>query len=368
METHNIHHPNWQPPFCPNPDCKYHNDLREGWRYKRAGYYWRQAQPRRIQRYLCKHCGVSFGSQSFSVTYYLKRPDILPRLMTLTTGCMANRQIADHLKVSPTTIDNQLNRLGRHCLLFHKRMTRDLPTPDLIAVDGFESFELSQYYPFHFHTAVDCDTGFFLHFTDSPLRRKGRMTEAQKERRAELEALHGRPDPRAVRKDMQELLESVIREGSSVTLRSDEHKSYPPAIRRILAIIRHEVTNSKDHRDANNALWEINLLDLLIRHASANHKRETIAWSKRRQAAALRLAVLLVWRNYVRYRWKKGCTETPAMQLGLLERALEVEEVLGQRLFISKAGLRGRWRQYYWGEVETAALPVNRRHELKRAA
>ncbi|MEZ4386944.1 MAG: hypothetical protein R3D98_05100 [Candidatus Krumholzibacteriia bacterium] len=70
-----------------------------------------------------------------------------------------------------------------------------------------------------------------------------------------------------MRKDLLKLLAEVIRDGSTVTLRSDERKSYPPAIRRVQAIIRHEVTNSRDHQDVNNPLWEINLLDLLIRHA-----------------------------------------------------------------------------------------------------
>jgi len=31
-------------------------------------------------------------------------------------------------------------------------------------------------------------------------------------------------------------------------------------------------------------------------------------------------------------------------------------------------GLEGRWRQYYWGEVETRVLKVNRRHDLGYAA
>ena len=361
-------HPSWSPPHCPNPDCKYANDLHPGWPFKRAGYFWRRAQPRRIRRFRCKHCGVYFSSQTFATTYYLKRPDILPRLLTLTTGCMANRQIADHLRVSPTTVDNQLNRLGRHCLLLHQHLTADLKQPSTIVFDGFESFELSQYHPFHFHTAVDCQTAFFLDFTDSPLRRKGRMTPQQRRKRQLLEERYGRPDPQAVRKDVHELLDRVVKENSPVTFRSDDHRSYRPAIRRLRARIRHEVTSSHDPRDRHNPLYEINLLDLLIRHAGANHKRETIAWSKRRHGAALRLMVFLVWRNYVRPRWRKNCDVTPAMQIGLLDRALTIEEILGQRLFVWKAGLRGRWAQYYWGEVETPALGVNRRHELKRAA
>ena len=371
MNTHHIYHQDWRPPHCPNPDCKFHNDLPEPWPCKRIGFFYRQAAPHRIRRFLCKHCRVSFSSQTFSTTYYLKRPDILPQLMTKTVGCMANRQIATDLKVSPTTIDNQLNRLGRHCLLFHEQVRQRMSPSRVIAVDGFESFELSQYFPFYFHLAVDCRTGMFLHFTDSPLRRKGSMTARQKARRQELEAQFGRPDPRAVRRDMQELLETVTRNAAQVTIRSDAHKSYPPAIRAVETawkVIRHEVTSSRDRRDQHNALYEINLLDLLLRHGSGNHKRETIAWSKRRQGAALRLAVFLVWRNYVRPRWTKKCEETPAMEAGLFGGRLTVEGILGGRLFVSKVGLAGRWREYYWGEVETAALGVNRRHELKRAA
>ena len=49
-------------------------------------------------------------------------------------------------------------------------------------------------------------TDFFVYFTDSELRRKGRMTTQQKARRGQLERQFDRPDPQAVRKDMTELL------------------------------------------------------------------------------------------------------------------------------------------------------------------
>ncbi|MDD5720388.1 MAG: hypothetical protein PHQ53_11935 [Candidatus Krumholzibacteria bacterium] len=357
----------WQPPHCPNPNCIYHNHFHGPWPFKRFGFFWRQARPNRIRRFRCLACGVTFSTQTFSPTYYLKRPDVLALLMTKTTGCMANRQLADDLKVAPSTVDKQLYRLGRHCLLLHKRFREDLPQPTTIAVDGFETFEFSQYYPCHFHLAVDCRTAMFLSFTDSPLRRKGAMTPDQRRKRKEQENRFGRPDPQAVRKDMAELIADVVEPGSQVTIRSDMHPSYPKAIRQVPAQIRHEVTSSQDYRDRHNPLYEINLLDLLIRHGQANHKRETIAWAKRRHGVAMRLMVFLVWRNYVRQRWRKHSSQTPAMQAGLLDRPLTPEQILAQRLFVSKAALTGRWRQYYWAEVLTPALGVNRRHQLKRA-
>jgi hypothetical protein len=53
-----------------------------------------------------------------------------------------------------------------------------------------------------------------------------------------------------------------------------------------LAEVTHRTISSRALRDTRNPLFAINLLDLLIRHSGANHKRETIAFSKRRQSAS----------------------------------------------------------------------------------
>ena len=89
---------------------------------------------------------------------------------------------------------------------------------------------------------------------------------------------------------MRELLDFVLADVEAATVYSDDHPAYRRSIRGLDARINHRITPGSEHRDRNNSLWEVNLLDLLIRHSSANHKRETIAWSKRRQASAERLS------------------------------------------------------------------------------
>ncbi len=244
---------------------------------------------------------------------------------------MANRQLARDLGVAPATIDRRLARLGRHCMHLHALQMQSAPPASQIVIDGFVTFERSQYQPFHHHVAVEKDTDFFLYFTDSEVRRSGTMTPAQKKRRAELERLYGRPDPQAVRKDVRELLQVVIGGQPEVTIYSDDHKAYPRAMRGLAPRMRHRVTSSKERRDNRNPLWEVNLLDLLIRHCSANHKRETIAWSKRRQCSAERLAIFLVWRNYMKgRREKQRGSPTPAMARGMTHRHWSVEDVLAR--------------------------------------
>ena len=357
------------PPFCPNPGCPFHQDPR-GWRFQRKGFFSRQAAPQRIQRYRCSHCRRSFSSQTFSTSYWLRRPELPAVLLLRLLACSAYRQIARELHVSPTTVLRHAARLGRHCLLLHERLRPKAPPTEPVVVDGFESFEFSQYTPVQFHLAVGAASHFAYGFTDSELRRKGRMTEAQRERRAALEAALGRPDPKSIEREMAALLAIVVPPHEArVELRSDEHPAYPRALRRLPDRgFRHTVTSSRAPRTVHNPLFPVNLLDLLIRHSSANHKRETIAFSKRRQSAAERLAILLVWRNTMKSFSEKRRDATPAQRLGLLPRRLTVEDVLAERLFPSRIVLPPRWAAYYWREIPTRRIANPARHRAVYAA
>jgi len=338
--------------------------LRDEWPYKRKGFYTRVSAPHRIQRFTCLACRRTFSSQTFSVDYWLKRPELLERIVMMVVGCMGNRQIARALGCSPSTVALQIARLGRHCLLFQARELEGVGTQGDMVVDGFETFEWSQYFPFHHNVAVDVDTGYFLYHTDSELRRKGRMTDHQKARRAELEGALGRAEPKAVERGMRELLETVTERRDTLTLRSDDHRAYPRAIRSLGCRVTHRITSSKRRRDERNPLWEVNLLDLMIRHSTAAHKRETIAWAKRRQASIEKLSIFQVWRNTIKRRHEKGPPVTPAMLAGVQKRRLRVRDVLKERIFFGRVRMPERWESYYRREVDTRTLAVNRRHTL----
>ncbi len=368
MITHTPNPCHFNPPFCPNPKCIYHNQQADPWPVLKFGTYKRRQPPFIVQRFRCKSCKRTFSSQTFSTTYWLKRPNLLPEIMKLTVCGAANRQLARALNCAAATVDNMIARLGRHALLFHRHMmTKASPFVD-IAVDGLVSFELSQYFPFEHLVAVDRTSSFFIHFTDAPLRRSGSMTEYQKKRRAELEACLGKPDPKAVEKGMRELLEVSLKGAIKAQVWSDKHKAYPRAIRRVKVVIDHQRIDSRIKRDRQNKLFEINLLDLLLRHCQKNHTRETIAFSKRRQDSAYRLAIMLVWKNYIKRRYEKACVRTAAMEVGLMDRFLTEEDVLEKRLFVSKIWLPARWDDYYWRRVKTVALGVNREHRSKYTA
>lgn len=357
----------FRPPFCPNGECSFHTTCGPDWRCQKAGFFSRQHAPSRVQRFRCCHCGRYFSTQTFDCTYWLKRPDLLPEVFQRLVGCSGFRQIARTHEVSPQTVMNLAARLGRHCLLFHERTRPRGPLKEVIALDGFESFEFSQFHPTRFHVVAGQRTHYFYGFTASELRRSGRMTESQKRHRARLEAKLGRPDPRQSQRDVVEILKVLTRDSSAFEIHTDQHTDYPRALTRVQARAAHRAISSRASRTPQNLLWPINLLDNLIRHSGANHKRETIAHSKRRQSAIERLMVFLVWRNHMKWFSEQRRDVTPAMRLGLADRRLGVADVLGERLFPSRVELPTCWRPYYWREVKTREFRINAVHRLRYA-
>jgi len=354
-----------RPPFCPNPDCDSHSNP-DTWRFKKKGFHERSTAPRRVQRYLCHHCRVNFSAQTFAPGYWLRHPARLRPVFFRALGCSSLRQIAQEFGVSHTSVMQLVARLGRHCLLLHEQLRPDAPREALV-LDGFRTFEFSQDWPFDLNLLVGV-SHYVYGFNEAELRRSGRLRPAQRRRREAREGVFGRPDPRATRRAVAELVGRVVPEGTEVALHSDAHRAYPPALRELAGrSIRHRTTSSKALRTPSNPLFPVNLADLLLRHTGANHKRETIAFSKRRQGALYRAAIWLVWRNYVKSTSEKRRDDPPGVVLGLIPRRLRVEDVLRTRRFPWRLPLHGWLARCYYGRIPTRRIPRCRTHRLRYA-
>lgn len=355
-----------RPPHCPNPSCDSQTDPGP-WRFIKKGFFARDQSPRRIQRYRCQHCRRNFSSQTFSPSYWLKRPDLLHRVFWGSVSCSGLRQMAREAEVAHATIQRLLEHLGRHCLLVHERLRpRTAPTEPLV-LDGFRSFEYGHYWPFDLNLLVG--TSHFVYgFNEAELRRSGTQTPRQKVRSRALEAAHGRPDPQATRKAVTELVGRTVPKGASAEIHSDEHSQYPTALRRLRdRTIDHHTTSSKASRTPRNPLFPVNLADLLLRHGGANHKRETIAFSKRRQGALYRAAIWQVWRNTMKSRSEARRDDPPGVAIGVIAKRFTLDDVLRQRHFPWQAGLRGWLAACYFGRIPTRRMTRLRQHDLRYA-
>jgi len=335
----------------------------------RAGFFARRAAPQRIQRYRCVDCGRYFSEQTFRVTYWLKCPDLLVETFHALTHCTGFRQLTRKHGCSPQTVLRHALRLGRHCQLFHERLRPRGELTEPVDLDGFRTFERSQYHPSEFHHVVGQRSHFAHGFTHSELRRSGSMTQGQRARRAALEREHGRPDPRSVERQVARVLGIVTAGVSEAELHTDDNPAYVRALKRLQGLaIAHHTISSRAARTSRNPLFAINLLDLLTRHSCANHKRETIAFSKSVASAIARMWVFLVWRNYTKWFSERRRAGTPAMRAGVCTHRVSVRQLLRERLFPSRIPLPEAWAEHYWGRVETRGVAHPQRHTLRYAA
>jgi hypothetical protein len=339
-----------------------------GWRWVHFGSYARQCEPRVIPRFRCLQCRSTFSTQTFSTTYYLKRPELQSPVFHRLLACSGYRQIAREARCAPTTVMGQAARLGRHALLALHQRHPHAPLKEPLVVDGFESYAYSQYHPLHLNLAVGAESHFVYAFTHAQLRRKGRMRPAQRRRRQALEQQDGRPKPGALAASMAELLRLAVPQPGRVVVRSDEHPAYPRAFRQLPSwSLRHECTPSVAARTPANPLFPVNLMDLLLRHNSANHKRETIAFSKRHQSVVERAALLILWRNFTKPFSENHGGGTPAMRAGLERGPLSLAALLKERLFPARVPLSQPWSDYYRRKVPTQRIRNPRQHRLKLA-
>jgi len=342
----------FRPPYCPNPACDFHSDS-TGWRYKRAGWFPRSIRPFKVQRYRCLTCKRAFSSQTFSVTYRLRRPELLESVFHGEISCSGHRQIARQHRVSHTTIQRLVERIGRHCILIHESLRESAGEKlgsEPVVMDGLGSFARGQYWPVEVTGIVGSSSYYSHDFVVTPRRRSGSMTDEQKKKREAYEAKLGRPDPGALRKDVLELMEAALPEATPVELRTDEKTEYATALNRLQnPDIEHLTTHSKEPRIPKNPLFAVNAHHELLRHSGSNHKRETIAFSKCFKSVVWRHAIFQVWKNLVKGASERDPRRTPAQRLGITSKKWTVGELLDLKLSVTRMKLRKRVFDAYFG-------------------
>jgi transposase-like protein len=349
------------PPFCPNPRCPWHTaaDTR-GWRVQRRGARAVQRAPRPTRRFRCLHCGRWFSDATFSLDYWKKKPGLAPRLYPLIVDGKALRQAARTLGVGPSTVKRHERQLARQALLHLERALRRLlrRLAEPVEIDGLRTFAGSQYEPAEVNTLVAADSGFLLACDPFPLRRSGSMTPRQQRERRRREARRGRPDPRARRRSVAQLLQLALDltpPDQPLRLRSDEEPDYV-RVRRALGrpVVHVRVSGRLRRQTAHHPLWLTNHKHRLLRHLLASLRRETIAHHKTLQGLAERLALVHLWLNLtkgVSERRSARARTTPAMLLGLAAKPLPGAALFAERLFPERVGLSPWLRPRYEGRL-----------------
>ena len=296
------------PEFCRNPSCPHHHPTTESdspvW-YVRHGYHSTKAHGA-VQRFRCTACGTTCSTQTFSIHYWTHRVVDIEHIEKMIGNCAGQRQIGRAIQASGRLVKNRCQRLARNYLAIYAEAACDHLIHESCAFDGFESFVRSQYFPVNMNILIGSETLAVYGVTGSVMRRKGRMTAAQKEFRAKIDA-HWKPKRGA-------LLSSCVRLFCALTDRvdlgprkhpwtlwTDEHQAYPRALNQVPILrealdcgrMRHCTVSSRAARTGRNLLFPVNYIDREIRKDLADHVRETVRFPREMNMAMQRLIIEL---------------------------------------------------------------------------
>lgn len=326
-----------------------------------------------IPRFICKHCRKYCSTQTFSVHYWTHIPVDLKNLDDRLCACSGYRQIGRDLGLSYRVIRNRLLRIARGYLNLFDVTHANFPLSEDVAFDGFESYIRSQYFPDNFNIAVGSQSQvpYFVNLT--LFRRRGRMTRAQKAKRAVIDSIW-QPPYRALIDNSKEAFRDVLslylnrRSLSPFTIHTDEKTEYVVALRELpearhlreIGLFSHRQTSSRAARTRTNPLFPVNYLDREIRKNSAAHVRETVRADREANMTVSRMAILLghhAYRKPFRIRGDKPGRDVPthAEKAGLMngvEARMAFMTLYTDRHVWSHQLLKLSWCHRIWGMEE----------------
>ena len=362
----------FNPPFCPWPECSAHRTPGRG--FHRYGSYRTARSPIRIPRFRCLDCDRTCSRQTFSTTYYLKRPELLVVVASGLAACSCHRQIARSFHCSKTTVTRLADRLGRHAILFDARCRAHLPAlAEPVVHDHVEVFIGRQDHALGVGTAVGATSRYVYDIDPAPHRGSGRRPDRRSDDGTTVRV--SRPYVESIKRSIRGLIPHLS-EGQRLVLRVDGRLDYRVALRdpdlgsRVeLQVFPNPVRGPKGtprspeavRRDL--AMFPVDSLHQLLRHSCADHKRETIAFGRRLESIIGRATLMAVWKNFIKARSERASDRTtPAMRLGLTDKPWRFDRILARRLFPHRESVPNSALRVYrkrW----TPTLPTfNRRH------
>lgn len=365
------------PPFCPSRSCPHNQpDTRAVRWFVRIGYYINRSDGR-VQRFRCRHCGRSFSTQTFSVEYATHRRVDLKRLVWSLCSASGIRDVAREFGVSEKVILNRVSRLARQAMGLHCRLARHFALSEELVADGFESFVGSQYWPNAFTLLVGSDSQYLYSVDYAQLRRKGRMTDAQRRRRDALNRQVPVAQGQVERSFTRIVSEMGIRWARSprkatLTLSTDRHRSYYRVITgdgelraaTTAGTFVHRRIDSRRPRTRNNPLFAVNYFDRELRKDMACHARETVQWSRDVNNAMDRMWLYGVWHNCFKpHRINGPDKQTHAERAGAPEGLLAEmrRHFFSRRFFFSRLSLSdSQWLTWLrgWPTPGKSSVPV----------
>ena len=272
------------------PECKNEENV------IKRGFYRRPSDQKKVQRYHCKSCKISFSEQTFAIDYrQQKRWFNQSCFLTLCSG-VSQRRTAYIFQVVPRTIARRVKKFGKVCENNLKKYREKRAKVMEVEFDELESFVHTKLKPVTIPIAVEKKTRKVLAVSIGNIGAKGPLKQLsiQKYGRRPSERLSAL---KAMAKDLQTCIASNARLGS------DKCPLYPKLVRDFFPDAKHYTC--KGSRAAVVGLGELKktVFDPIftLNHTYAMFRDNLKTLSRRTWATAKRKDRLLMLLNI--YGW-----------------------------------------------------------------
>ena len=213
-------------PKCPNSNCR---KLSSPSKIIKDGTFKRACDSRLIQRFRCKICGTRFSSATFSLEKYQKKRRVNPILFRLLASGVSMRRASLILGLNRKTVHRKFDYLAKKSSLRQKKFLKNFESPTTkiqhIQIDDLVTIEHTKLKPVFVSLAVDVHSRFIIGAEVSTVGAFGHLAKISVKKYGKRKNTHNEGLTR-----LFETLEPIV--SSRALIESDEHKNYPPHVRK----------------------------------------------------------------------------------------------------------------------------------------
>jgi transposase-like protein len=192
---------------------------------KNYGYFIRRSDKKKLLRYLCRECGLSFSQATFQSCYRQKKRRLNPRILELLCSGVSQRRIAILLKINRKTVARKLIFLATRARAHNEKTLRSLRGVEHVQFDDLETIEHTKCKPLSVTMAVEKISRRILAFNVSQMPAKGYLAKIS------FKKYGMREDKRAFgRKTVFEKLAPLL--ASHAVIESDQNPHYLEDVKR----------------------------------------------------------------------------------------------------------------------------------------
>jgi len=200
---------------------------------RRAGYFRRKSDSKRVQRYRCNRCQKNFSSATFRDEYRQKKRQVNFHIARDWVSGVSLRRVAKNYHLSRRTVARKLEFLGKKYYRDFLEENKIHGKASIVVFDDMETFEHTKCKPLSITLAVEYKTRRILGFEVSQMPAKGRLAKIA------IKKYGFRRDMRAQgRQRLFSQLQDLVL--PDALFQSDENPFYPRDLRRAFPQATHQ--------------------------------------------------------------------------------------------------------------------------------